>query len=53
MKPYHKIILICIVIFSLVVYITKKTIDYTFCKVQETHEQETSSLKILKKIKEV
>lgn len=53
MKPYHKIILICIVIFSLVVYITKKTIDYTFCKVQETQEQETSSLEILEKIKEV
>ncbi len=53
MKPYHKIILICILIFSLVIYITKRSIDHTFYKVQETEVQQTSSLDILQKIKEV
>ena len=53
MKPYFKIILICILIFSLVVYIAKKSIDHTFCKVQETEVLQTSSLDILQKIKEV
>ena len=53
MKPYTKIILICVLIFSLVVYITKKSIDHTFCKAQETQVQTTSDLTILKKIKEV
>jgi len=53
MKPYHKIILICILIFSLVLYIAKRSIDNTFCKVEETEVLQISSLDILQKIKEV
>lgn len=53
MKPYYKIILICILIFSFVLYIAKRSIDNTFCKVQETEMQQTSSLDILQKVKEV
>ena len=53
MKAYYKIFLICLLIFSLVVFIAKKSIDNTFCKVQETQIETTSSLVILQKIKEV
>ena len=53
MRPYYKIILISLLIFSLVVFIAKKSIDHTFCKVQETEIQSTSSLVILQKVKEV
>lgn len=53
MKPYYKIILICLVIFSLVVYITKKSIDHTFCKVNDIEIQTISSLIIYNKVKQV
>ncbi len=53
MKAYYKIVLICILIFSIVVYITKKSIDHTFYKVEDTQVQQISSSDILKKLKEV
>lgn len=53
MKPYHKIILICILIFSIVVYITKKSIDHAFCKAEDTQIQKITSLDILEKTKAV
>ena len=53
MKGYYKIFIICIIIFGLAVYITKKTIDNTFCKVQKTEIKEFSSMVIFDKIKQI
>ena len=53
MKGYYKILVICIIIFGLAVYITKKTIDDTFCKIEKTEINESSSMAIFDKIKHI
>lgn len=53
MKLVIKIIVCCIIIFGITVFITKKTIDYTFQKLQCEHVEETSSTEILFKTIEV
>ena len=53
MKGYYKILIICIIIFGMAIYITKKTIDDTFCKVDKTEINESSSLAIFDKIKHI
>ena len=44
MKPIVKIIILCIVIFALSIYATKKSIDYTFQEVECSQSHETTAL---------
>ncbi len=44
MKPIVKIIILCILIFGLSIYATKKSIDNTFKKVECTQTNEVTSL---------
>jgi hypothetical protein len=53
MKAFIKIFLLCILIFGLGLYITKKSIDNTFEKVHCSQVDNTSPSKIILKIKEV
>ncbi len=53
MKLIFKILILCLIIFTLGIYITKKSIDYTFEKVQCSHIETVSTDLILNKIIEV
>lgn len=44
MKTIVKIIILCILIFGLSLYATKKSIDYTFKKVENTQTNEVTTL---------
>ena len=44
MKPIVKIIILCIVIFALSIYATKKSIDYTFQEVECSQSNEATAL---------
>lgn len=47
MKPIVKIIILCIFIFGLSVFAAKKSIDYTFKKVECTQTTQTTALDFL------
>lgn len=53
MKVIVKIILLCIVIFGISVFITKKTIDYTFQKLQCEQAEAPTSIELLYQTREV
>lgn len=53
MKPFIKILLVCIVIFSACLYIAKVSIDSTFEKIECVKIIDDSPSPILKKIIEV
>jgi len=44
MKAVYKIIVLCIVTFALCLFITKKSIDYTFKKVECSQTDSTASV---------
>ncbi len=44
MKPVVKIIILCLVIFALSIFAAKKSIDYTFKKVECTQTTQTTAL---------
>ncbi len=44
MKPIIKIIILCILIFALSIYAAKKSIDYTFKKVESSQNNQTTAL---------
>ena len=44
MKAIYKIIILCVVIFALSLFATKKSIDYTFKKVESSEVDSTASL---------
>ena len=44
MKPIVKIIILCIIIFGLSLYATKKSIDYTFKEVECAKTNQTTSV---------
>jgi len=53
MRGFLKIVLLCILLFSVSVLIAKKSIDYSFKKTSCTQIVDTSSTKIIKHVKEV
>lgn len=53
MKLIVKIIILCLIIFSAGIYITKMTIDQTFEKVQCSQIENSTPVKILHKTIEV
>jgi hypothetical protein len=53
MRGFLKIVILCIFIFSVCIFIAKKSIDYTFKKTSYTQVVKASSYKILQKAKEV
>ena len=44
MKPVVKIIILCILIFALSIFVVKKSIDYTFKKVECSQTTQTTAL---------
>ncbi|MGA9271761.1 MAG: hypothetical protein WBV45_14160 [Lutimonas sp.] len=44
MKAIYKIIILCAAIFALSVFATKKSIDYTFKKVESSQVDSTASI---------
>lgn len=44
MKPVVKIIILCILIFALSIFAAKKSIDYTFQKVECSQTTQTTAL---------
>jgi len=44
MKPVVKIIILCILIFALSIFAAKKSIDYTFKKVECSQTTQTTAL---------
>ncbi len=47
MKPVVKILILCILIFALSIFAAKKSIDYTFKKVECTQTTQTTALYFL------
>jgi hypothetical protein len=44
MKAIYKIVILCVAIFVLSLFVTKKSIDYTFKKVESSQVDSTASL---------
>jgi hypothetical protein len=44
MKAIYKIIILCAVVFALSLFVTKKSIDYTFQKVECSQVDSTASI---------
>ena len=44
MKAIYKIMILCAVIFALSLFVTKKSIDYTFKKVETSQVDSTASI---------
>lgn len=44
MKPIVKIIILCILIFVLSIYVAKKSIDYTFQKVESSQTNDVTAV---------
>jgi hypothetical protein len=53
MRGFLKIVLLCIFLFSVSVFIAKKSIDHTFKKTSYTQIVNTSAVKIIDQVKEV
>ena len=47
MKPIVKIIILCILIFALSIFAAKKSIDYTFKKVESSQTTQTTAIDFL------
>jgi hypothetical protein len=44
MKAIYKIIILCVVVYALSLFVTKKSIDYTFKKVECSQVESTASI---------
>lgn len=53
MRGFIKIVLLCVFLFSVSIFIAKKSIDYTFKKNSYTQIVKASSYKIIQKTKEI
>ena len=50
---FYKILILCIIIFTLLIFIAKITIDYTFNEIQCSHIENISQSPIIFKVEKI